>query len=749
MVSKFVLLILVSCILILTTGGAIWAVEIEFEYPYYLLEAYNPDGDCYKGMDVDGRWPVPVIPKDWLVGPPPSDMSGVTLPTDRWIELRFRGRVVDGQGDDIYLIEHGQCGEQALIFLVNSAGQDYPIGIATALDSSLQAPSEISFDISGVPSDIEPCAIRIVALDLKGGSPGFDIGNVRARTYIGCSDIASEPFPVDGAEDVGADTVLRWLAGCSADRHFVYIGNSADDVGGEAIPVIEPPQPQDVNIYDPCGLYLGESYYWRIDEVNTVDGNSLSVGDIWRFIVTNCLIVDDFEFYNNSDNRLHDVWKWKGQAIMYIDTHPVHRCFKSLTFSYYCDELFYSEIVRQFNPAQDWAKVNAKSLELFFYGRQENRYDGGLYLVLSDGDANVVVSYDGDVNDVLEPSWHPWRIDLTSLTDIDLSRIESLAIGFRNVSSEPRSFGSGTVYFDSIAIYGSRCLEENRPISDVDGDCVVDFVDIEEMAYAWLQTRNNVYSVKAPNEPVAWYRFDGNVNDSIIGVDGQLRGNVTFIPGVYGQGIEFDGQQACVHIPDAGRVFNEIDGAISIAFWQCGADSAHRADTVCCSNYVYGSGGPVVAINLGCWREPGKYNWDCGQPWSLENRLSGEHRYKGEWSGCWNHWVFTKDNNKGRMEIFLNGALYDSKDGAYSPISGVTSFDIGSGWYGGYDGAIDDFRIYSYALSAEEAAYIATGGSGVLDRPIMSPADLNGDEQIDFGDFAVLSDMWLEQRLWP
>jgi len=748
-VSKFVLLTLVSCIWILTPEGAVWAVEVGFEYPYYLLDAYNPDGDCWKGMGVDGRWPVPVIPEKWLVGLPPSDMSGVTLPTDRWVELRFRGRVVDGQGDDIYLIEHGQCGEQALIFLVNSAGQDYPIGIATALDSSLQAPSEISFDISGVPSDIEPCAIRIVALDLKGGAPGFDIGNVRARTYIGCSDIASEPFPVDGAGNVGADTVLSWLAGCSADRHFVYIGDSADDVGDEAIPVIEPPQPQDNNIYDPCGLHLGESYYWRIDGVNTINGNSLSIGNIWRFVVTSHLIVDDFEFYNNSDNRLHDVWRWKGQAIMYIETHPVHRCFKSLTFSYYCDELFYSEIVREFSPAQDWAGVSAKSLELFFYGRQENRYDGGLYVVLSDGDANAVVSYDGDVNDVLEPSWHSWRIDLTSLTGIDLSRIESLTIGFRNVSSEPRSFASGTVYFDSIAIYGSRCLEENRPAGDMGGDCVVDFVDLEEMAYAWLQTSNNIYSVKAPNEPVAWYKFDGNADDSIGGVDGQLRGNVTFVPGLYGQGIEFDGQQACVHIPDVGRVFSGIGGEISIAFWQYGADSAHHADTVCCSNYVYGSGGPVVAINLGCWREPGKYNWDCGQPWSLENRLSGEHRYKSEWSGYWNHWVFTKDSNKGRMEIFLNGALYDSKDGAYSPISGVTSFDIGSGWYGGYDGTIDDFRIYDYALSAEESAYIATGGSGVLDRPIMSPADLNGDERIDFEDFAVLASMWLEQRLWP
>ena len=101
------------------------------------------------------------------------------------------------------------------------------------------------------------------------------------------------------------------------------------------------------------------------------------------------------------------------------------------------------------------------------------------------------------------------------------------------------------------------------------------------------------------------------------------------------------------------------------------------------------------------------------------------------------------------MHIFLNGLLYDTRSGAGAAISGITSFEIGSGWYGGYDGLIDDFRIYNYALSQSEIAHVATNGTGIFEQPLMIPADLNNDNQIDFSDFALLADHWLENQLWP
>ena len=65
---------------------------------------------------------------------------------------------------------------------------------------------------------------------------------------------------------------------------------------------------QDPNNYDIITLYeLGQTYYWRIDEVN--DPN-IWPGNIWSFTTRNYLVVDDFESYTNSDpNIIYKTWK--------------------------------------------------------------------------------------------------------------------------------------------------------------------------------------------------------------------------------------------------------------------------------------------------------------------------------------------------------------------------------------------------------------------------------------------------------
>ena len=230
--------------------------------------------------------------------------------------------------------------------------------------------------------------------------------------------------------------------------------------------------------------------------------------------------------------------------------------------------------------------------------------------------------------------------------------------------------------------------------------------------------------VCAPNDPVAWYKFDGNANDSAGIAHGQLRGGPTYALGVYDQAISFDGYRDSVQITATDNLFSNIRTGITITFWQYGKTSTHYRDTLCCSNYIVGLNHPALAINIGCWKEPGEYNWDCGQRGSCGDRLTGKHRNNSEWSGRWNHWAFTKDALAGKMQVFLNGELFDSRTEAYLPISEITSFEIGSGWYGGYDGLIDDFRIYDYALSHPEIAYIATNGTGIINKSWTASADL-------------------------
>jgi hypothetical protein len=533
------------------------------------------------------------------------------------------------------------------------------------------------------------------------------------------------------------------------EKHIIHFGTDLTNIGTSAGGVNEPPQLQDANTFDPGGLELGTTYYWRIDEVND---QNVWPGEVWSFTTTDYLIIDDFEQYNYlpptdpNHNWIYETW----ENAFYHSTDYARECsLKSMEYPYsYGRNSPFSETMRTFNPPQNWATSGAKILELYFYGMSNNTASQ-LYLVLNDGNSEIVLPYPGDANDITKETWQPWRIELKELQDIDLGNIESIALGFYADPGNPSGSGSGTVYFDDIRLFSSQCFEEYIPDADFNSDCLVNFEDLEEMVHNWLDTGYNTYPVAAPKAPVAWYKFDGNANDSAGIAHGRIRGKHTYAQGMYGQAISFDGYEDAVELTHAADVFSKIRTAITIAFWQYGADSPYHTDTLCCSNYTYGQDDPAIAIHLGSWRRPGKYHWDCGWPWSFENKLSGNHRYASEWMGRWNHWAFTKDAEAGTMQIYLNGMLYDSLTGAYSPISGITSFEIGSGWYGGYDGLIDDFRIYDYALTQPEIVHVATNGTGTFDQMLMTPADLNDDNKIDFADFALFADHWLENQIWP
>jgi len=745
--QKNCLLIVVLIFGFLTVCESVLGEEIAFEYPYYLLDSYNPDGDSWTGMDPNGHWPVLVVPAELLVGEPPSlNVSGVTIPTDHWIELMFRGEIVDGPEDDIFMAELDSVGEQALVFLTDGSGKEYLLGYAAVPNTNAHGPKTIGFDISGISLPFAPRAVRILGIDLRGGSPGFDLAYVRARTYTDCRNTACNPSPLDGVLNVPVDTVLNWSPGYSAQKHVVFFGTSPNEISPNAAPVDNPKQPQDVSRFDPGGLELGKTYYWRIDEVNDTN---IWTGEIWKFTVVDYVVVDDFESY--SMYTLYHSWQQIDNASLYLskDIEPVHNCRQALAFYYEYDTKSYSEAKYSFDSPKDLTSMGVKSVELFFYGLTNNDPYVQMYFVIDDGSTEKILLYDGDANNITTEAWQPWRIDVTNLTDVDLSHIMSVSIGFATSASAPMESGCGFVYFDDIRLYSSRCLEENRPKADFNGDCSVDFKDFEEIAGRWLDSGHENVIVFAPGTPLAWYKFDGNTNDNTGSSDGQIWGNPTFVPGVHGQALKFDGYEDAVSVSDATGIFSKINTGITIAFWANGTNSSHHTDTLFCTNYSYNLYNPTIAINLGCWKQPGRYNWDCGYPWSYDNRLSGEHRYIAEWEGRWNHWAFTKDTTNGKIQIYLNGNLFDSRNGANSTISGITSFQIGSGWYGSYDGLIDDFRIYDYALSQPEIAYIVTNGTGILDIPLITPADLFPDNHIDFKDFAILADSWLEKQLYP
>ncbi len=746
--------------------ATVQAAVSDFEYPSALLDLYDAGQSCWLGMGVSGQFPVRAEPAQWLVGPPPSEYTAVTLPADEWVDLSFSGRLVPHDGNDIELLEWGRAGEQALVFLTDGDAQEYLVGLAKALNTGGQLTSQIDLKYPAVPLPFAPRALRVVALDDKGSSPGFDLASVRAWVSHDCDTTAQLPNPVSGALRVLPDAKLNWTSACRAREHIVYLAADESQVRAAAQEAWKGRQTRDANVFDPGGLTLGRTYYWRIDEV--LDDNSVAAGPVWRFTVDDHLLVDDFESYDTEGwSPIDSAWVTPGappygsnRASLRLATQSVwHSCRQSMTFQYYYDAGSYSEVYRLFRQPQDWARVGVRSVRVWVYGAAGNATAGELYVSVYDshGGRGTVPLIIPDNALLTQPVWTACRASLAGFSSVDLNDVSAMGVGLRLPSGVPNRSYAGTINVDDITLYPPLCLDSRRPAADTNGDCVIDYKDVRQMASQWLAGRTNVYPISEPNMPILWYAFDGDTLDSAGAATGLIEGRPAFVTGKHGQAIAFRNVGDVIEIPPENipDLFASTREAITIAFWQVGDDSPHLNDTICCSDYGYGQSDPSIAINLGCWKNPGQYRWDCGTPWSFANRVAGAHHDKLEWTGRWNHWAFTKDirvgpaGARGRMEIYLNGVLYDSRTGTDAPIEGIKSFEIGRGWYGRYDGLLDDFQIYDYALSAPEVAYLASDGTGVLEATLPLAADLDYNGFVDFSDYARLASQWLTEGLWP
>jgi len=132
--------------------------------------------------------------------------------------------------------------------------------------------------------------------------------------------------------------------------------------------------------YDPGMLDFGTTYHWKIDEVNEAATPSAWEGDLWSFSVVEYAVVEDFESYDDADNRIFDTWVdgWiNGTASTvgyfeapFAETKVVHGGKQSLPLAYAnADAPWYAETQRLFDVPQDWTVSAADRLRVYFQGR--------------------------------------------------------------------------------------------------------------------------------------------------------------------------------------------------------------------------------------------------------------------------------------------------------------------------------------------------------------------------------------------
>jgi hypothetical protein len=587
---------------------------------------------------------------------------------------------------------------------------------------------------------------------------------------------ARGPNPDSGATGIDPDVVLSWRAGRQAATHNVYLSTSRRAVTEGTALVTAVPEAS----YDAGTLELGRTYHWRVDGISDAQVSTSWEGDVWSFAIADYLVVDGFEPYNDLDpgepgsNRIFETWKdgagygsqdnppySPGNGSGSIIGHPADP-FAELSIvpmPYYYNntgltgKFNYSEAEADISDLEigpDWTKAGIRALTLYFYGDPGNSAGEQMYVKLNGAE----VPYDGDAADIQEETWHEWNIDLTSFAGANLQNVTKIIIGFRDGG------GSGVVYFDSIRSYPARCIPGvMKPAADLNDDCVVDHADLEILTNNWLMSTYQVNPAApgAANLAGHW-TFDNAANvgaDSTGNNDGTVSGNASQSTNAkVGSGsLALDGEDDFINVR-GGPFFSALDDdgdGLTVAAWvQFAPRETFALMRVFSTNM---SAGGTGGWGFGIIQPPASLRFTTYGIRDYDTADLSSHLPDGQWIH-----VAAVYKSDGDVDFYIDGAWAETVAGDFS-MNDTQGFLIGglasataTEWF---EGLIDDLRIYGRELSQGEVGWLAgktTAYSQDLSLLLMPPnpaINAHDDGTVDFKDFAVLADQWLDEMLWP
>jgi hypothetical protein len=372
-----------------------------------------------------------------------------------------------------------------------------------------------------------------------------------------------------------------------------------------------------------------------------------------------------------------------------------------------------------------------------------------LYVALEDTTGNISVVEHPDPQAAIQTDWQEWNIELTEFSGVNMDAVKKiyLGLGDRDV---PVQGGRGTIYVDDIRACPPRCVPLfGHPAADIAQpyDCVVNEKDLIVLGGDWLM-QDRLITTSAPSDVnlTARYQFEGNFNDtSGHGYHATDPCGTTpgFAAGVVGsQALSLDGIDDHLVVGSVG-----ISGAVprTIAGW---AKAKFAASAIADWTPAFGFSSLQLAdLNNHSFdiQRRGGQDFYCIHVYGWEENIMPLDQE-------WHHLAGTYDGTTIRW--YGDGVFVGSTARAIDTQDNVQVGKRGHAAGGYWPGLVDEFRIYSVALSEAEIAYLATNGALTLHVPIASDADLyqgeaQGSQFINFKDYAVITGSWLEEILWP
>jgi hypothetical protein len=291
--------------------------------------------------------------------------------------------------------------------------------------------------------------------------------------------VAWDPTPAHRrVVDIEGISRLTWKSGDNAIEHDVYLGTDAQLVA-QATPEDATGlyrSRQSGTDYTPDDLQMGQTYYWRIDEIKN-DG-SVSEGYVWSFTVAAYLIVDDFESYNeipfgDEDSKLvYMTWidgyenplvngSTMGHTVPFepsMESVIVYDGKQSAPLYYDNSSTRNSEVTLPLDNLTNWTLQNVTTLGIAVHGRvpSDDPAIGNdpekIYVVVEDTTGKTAIANHPDNPDATTfAEWAEWLIDLADLAaqGVDLSHVKTLTIRIGDKSTP----GTGLIYIDGIRLY--------------------------------------------------------------------------------------------------------------------------------------------------------------------------------------------------------------------------------------------------------------------------------------------------------
>ncbi|MEN6306256.1 MAG: LamG-like jellyroll fold domain-containing protein, partial [Anaerohalosphaeraceae bacterium] len=191
-------------------------------------------------------------------------------------------------------------------------------------------------------------------------------------------------------------------------------------------------------------------------------------------------------------------------------------------------------------------------------------------------------------------------------------------------------------------------------------------------------------------------------------------------------------------------VFDDVDTQVTFSLWTFGVNQPNAGDE---HAFLAANDSGAVLASMMIPHSTARIWTRIGNPVDgTDGWYEGSSAATSWFNGKWNHWVLTKDSEAGILRVYCNGLLFLESTSAFKPFYGATKFFIGGGdAAGAFGGLIDDFRVYNYALTAEEIAAInprpmlpspTDGQANVMYNPALSwtPGDGTSSFMVYCGD---------------